>query len=380
MTVVMRMIVFGLATACLMSAQDAAVPVATPKVEAIVAAKAAGATEKRKDKYTAKVDVADWVDTGIPVRSGDSITLTAEGSIKLADGRTLDPDGAGRGWRDMLRQFPSSQANAGAIIGRVGDSEATVPFLIGKSARIDTRSSGHLYLRVNAPTDLFASSSVKVKVEFGKTSSQTAIASALDLTRQLPLDLFAKIPRRVEDAQHNPGDVVNFALIGTEQQVKDAFARAGWISVDKSVEDAIVNGLFATLEKRAYLAVPMSTLYLFGRPQDMSYARAKAIQVAAERHHLRVWKTEFTVEGKPLWVGSATHDNGFERDERNGGITHKIDENIDEEREFIRASFDASGSYLAAAYVTPINPVSNARTATGGSFHTDGRILVMELN
>jgi hypothetical protein len=42
-------------------------------------------------------------------------------------------------------------------------------------------------------------------------------------------------------------------------------------------------------------------------------------------------------------------------------------------------SFDAAGVYSSAAYVTPTNPMTEARTATGGSFHSDGRIVVMSL-
>ena len=375
---VMRITAMCLLTPLMVHAQDIAAH--GPRVEAIIPAKSTAHLEKRKDKYSVKIEAAGWIDTGIPLIAGDVLAFSSEGDVKLADGRSTDPDGAARGWRDMLRQFPMPQADAGALIGRIGDSAAAVPFLIGKATKLDVRYNGHLYVRINSPMDLFASGSVKLKVQFEKSQKQVKGEATSDLAKVLPLEIFAQIPRRVEDEEHHAGDVVNFALIGSEQQVKDAFAHAGWIAVDKNVDDALVNGLFATLEKRAYLAVPMSTLYLFGRPQDMSYARAEAIRVAAVRHHLRVWKTEFTVEGKPLWVGSATHDNGFERDERNGGVTHKIDENIDEERDFIRGSFETSGGYASAAYVTPADPVSSAHTATGGSFRTDGRILVMELN
>jgi hypothetical protein len=135
----------------------------------------------------------------------------------------------------------------------------------------------------------------------------------------------------------------------------------------------------ATLEHKAYLEMPMSTLYLFGRPQDLSYARADPITVAAERHHLRVWKTDEVVNGQPLWVGSSTHDIGFEKDQRNGQVTHKIDPDIDKERDFIQQSFAAAGDLQSAAYVTPSNPLRTAKTATGGEFHSDGRIVVLDL-
>ena len=103
------------------------------------------------------------------------------------------------------------------------------------------------------------------------------------------------------------------------------------------------------------------------------------MKVAMERHHLRVWKTDRMVGGVPLWVGSATHDVGFETDQRNGDVTHKIDPKVDGERDFLLQSFDAAGMFSSAAYVTPEGPLREAQTATGGSFSSDGRILVMAL-
>ena len=67
--------------------------------------------------------------------------------------------------------------------------------------------------------------------------------------------------------------------------------------------------------------------------------------------------------------GAGTHDIGFEWDQRNNGITHKIDPQIDKERDFIEQSFADAGNLQAAAYVTPSNPLRDARTATGGGFH-----------
>jgi hypothetical protein len=194
--------------------------------------------------------------------------------------------------------------------------------------------------------------------------------------------VFADIPRRVSDVasgEGDPGDMVNFAIVGTKEQVEAAFKAAGWTAVDKSVQEAILNGLLKTLSHEAYTEMPMSTLYLFGRPQDMSFARADPLLVAAERHHLRVWQTDKTVAGGLLWVGSATHDIGFEKDQRTGGVTHKIDPQIDKERDYLLQSFDAAGVFSSAAYVTPTDPLLDARTATGGSFQSDGRILTMEL-
>ena len=56
-----------------------------------------------------------------------------------------------------------------------------------------------------------------------------------------------------------------------------------------------------------------------------------------------------------------------------------VHDNVDGERDFLLESFDAAGVFSSAAYVTPAEPVREARTATGGEFSSDGRIAVMRL-
>ena len=332
----------------------------------------------RKGSYSFKVDSGDWTDTGVEVAPGDHLNFTATGNLTLADGRTAPPDGLTRGWKDLIRVYPLNSANSGALIGRIGNEAAAVPFLVGASKDMDISATGHLYLRLNLTSDLSGTGSIDVKMKLSNETAQKTV-SAPDLAHLLSPQLFANIPRRVGDLQGNPGDMVNYALIGTQDQVTKAFTAAGWVQVDKTTQDAVVHGLISTLSHSAYTEMPMSTLYLFGRSQDLSFARADPLAVAAIRHHLRVWKTTETVGGEEFWVGSATHDNGFEKDQRNGGITHHIDANVDQERDFLEQSFSGAGVIAGAAYVTPSNPLTTARTATGGSFQSDGRIVVMDL-
>ncbi len=338
----------------------------------------ASVLKARKDSYSFKVDSGDWTDTGVEVTPADQLTFTATGNLALADGRQLPPDGLTRGWKDLIRVYPLNSANSGALIGRIGNGDAAVPFLIGASKDMPVSATGHLFLRLNLSSDLSGTGSIAVKMKLAAQTGQKSI-SAPDLASLLSPQLYADIPRRVGDLQGNPGDMVNFSLIGTQDQVTKAFAAAGWVQVDKTTQDAVVHGLVSTLSHAAYTEMPMSTLYLFGRSQDLSFARASPLEVAAIRHHLRVWKTTETVGGEPFWVGSCTHDNGFEKDQRNGGVTHHIDANVDQERDFLEQSFSDAGVLAGAAYVKPANPLTTAKTATGGSFQSDGRIVVMDL-
>jgi hypothetical protein len=368
--------------ACLLAfplSTAAQTPAAHPAVEVIQAtAPDAAALKARKDSYSFKIEGSDWTDTGVIITPADHLNFTATGSLSLADGRSAPPDGLTRGWKDLIRVYPLNSANSGALIGRIGDENAAVPFLIGATKDVDVSATGHLFLRLNLSSDLSGTGSIAVKMKLSKQTAQKTI-SAPDLAHLLSPQLFATIPRRVGDLAGNPGDMVNFSLIGTEDQVTKAYAAAGWVQVDKTTQDAVVHGLISTLSHAAYTEMPMSTLYLFGRSQDLSFARADPLAVAAIRHHLRVWKTTEVVAGQPLWVGSATHDNGFEKDQRTGGVTHHIDANVDQERDFLEQSFSGAGALAGAAYVTPSDPLTTAKTATGGTFQSDGRIVVMDL-
>ena len=87
-----------------------------------------------------------WTDTGIVVRAGDTLRIQSEGSITMSNASDIaDPAGARSGRR--AAEAPLNQYPAGALIGRIGDSQ---PFLIGDRNSLQrVPSSGRLYLGVN---------------------------------------------------------------------------------------------------------------------------------------------------------------------------------------------------------------------------------------
>ncbi|MBB5342673.1 LssY C-terminal domain-containing protein [Tunturibacter empetritectus] len=355
------------------SAPGTVTPIALPTITA-------AQTSARKASYSITVPGSgDWTDAGFAVAAGETVSYGATGQLTLWDARASAPAGVARGWKDLLRQFPLDSANAGALIGRIGSADAAVPFAIGGQLEQTVPAGGELFLAANVPKEVGAQGSYKVslKITAAKPVSQTTVSQATALFTPALLD---GVPQRVGDAQGNPGDMVNFCIVGTKDAVEKAFTAAGWVQVDRTNNAAVLNGLMATLSKKTYTAVPMSTLYLFGRPQDMSYARGDAITVAFVRHHLRVWDTGRTAGGLPVWVGSSTHDEGLEKDQRNNGITHHIDPEVDKERDFIQSSFAAAGVLDAAAYITPKDPLHEAKTATGGTFNSDGNVVAMVLH
>jgi len=82
---------------------------------------------------------------------------------------------------------------------------------------------------------------------------------------------------------------------------------------------------------------------------------------------------------RTVYVGAGTHDIGFEEDVRSGHLTHKIDPEVDGERENIAQSLDKSGKVKSMTYYLPPDPVQDAKNASGGGYHSDGRLLVVFL-
>ncbi len=323
-----------------------------------------------------------WTDTGISLEPGQRVIVTAEGKLHYADAKADNgPEGLARGFMDLIRILPFNGAGRGAVIGEIGDQDVAQPFLIGANKEVTAPVSGKLSIGINQTTNDTGDGSYTVKVTVYAADSNAPREVARQVASLPGVDnaLFAKIPRRISDKEGNPGDMVNFLILGSEEEMKKTFTAAGWVKVDADVKSTILAGALASFSKESYLTMPMSQLYLFDRPQDYGWAHAEPISVAVSRNHLRIWKAPFAVNGQTLWVGAATHDVGFERDQRNNGLTHKIDPNIDLERDFVEKTLSSTGLVAEVTHFLPKEPLQEAKTATGGSFHSNGQVLVLKL-
>jgi hypothetical protein len=353
-------------------------------------AKAASAKSYEIDVPATK----EWVDTNVDVRGGAKLRFTATGQItyppdesrtgKTRTRGTFGPDGLPRGFADLIHQYAVRDAGHGALIGRIGSDTYAQSFLIGASKEYDVPVAGRLFLGINQSMSeaSTAEGSFHAKIEVldeGSSEATNAGGPAETRLSGITPDVLGKIPRRVSDPAGAPGDMVNVLIVGTQDQVLQVFSTAGWVKVDAKVSNTALNAVMDSLQKKDYLTMPMSTLFLFGRAQDYGFAHAEPVRVAMSRNHLRVWKSAYEVDGRPLWCVAATHDIGFERDQRNNGVTHKIDPAIDGEREYVNGTLSATGLVVQRDHVTPADALTTAKTATGGEFHSDGRILVLVL-
>jgi hypothetical protein len=365
-----------------------------------------------------------WTDTGIDLSAGDNLTFTTDAKPGN-DSTCTSPSSSDK--------LPVPDATFGTLIAKT--SEKGDPALVGSGHDLHADAAGHLFLGLNqsstSPVTSTCALAVKLTIthaasaaattasqpnlkdqlssaakvwmtgQFGNSPSSSSAPASNAISEngnaaapvgasaglKLPtviLDADLRqhldgLPRRVHDHLGNLGDMVNFVIVGSQENVQAALDAADWHLADLDSKESGLKAIMDTYEKKDYLQMPMSHLYLFDRMQDFGYEQAQAFAVVATRHHFRLWKAPFTWNNETVWVGAGTHDIGFEKDVRTGKPTHKIDPAVDGERDNIAQSLDKSGKAKSLTYYLPPNPVQDAKNASGGGYHSDGRLLVVFL-
>jgi hypothetical protein len=170
--------------------------------------------------------------------------------------------------------------------------------------------------------------------------------------------------------------MLNLVFVAQPADLQRAFARAGWVKTDRWRPIFVWHLLqHGTNDAR----LPMARFNLFGRVQDYSYALPDPEAIVSRRHHLRIWKTDYTVDGTPIWVGAATHDLAIEIAKRGHLINHRIDPDVDAERNFIGAELAGVSSVSRPEYLLREDPVFRAQTVSGEEYYSDSRILFLDL-
>jgi hypothetical protein len=93
-------------------------------------------------------DVA-FVDTGVDLRSGQSIYVEATGNVWWKPGEKTGPEGEPGSDRDRDSRRPMPRRPTGGLIGKVGQESTDLFFVGDDPGPIRVRSSGRLFLGVN---------------------------------------------------------------------------------------------------------------------------------------------------------------------------------------------------------------------------------------
>ena len=191
------------------------------------------------------------------------------------------------------------------------------------------------------------------------------IAAYIVLPRIVRMGLKILLRRRVPGftitGDGLPGDPVNLVLTGTLQQLQAAFKLAGWSEADPLGLASSWRMVRAFVLNSSYPTAPFSTLYLFGRGQDVGFQKA-IDDSPRKRHHVRFWALSLAHDEADLgkasfwlntdrppdaecvhWIGAGTKDTGLSLTRLTFQITHATDSDTNVERDFIVDELRRSG-------------------------------------
>ncbi len=216
-----------------------------------------------------------------------------------------------------------------------------------------------------------------------------------------------RLVRIVRPARHLPlycvtpdgfaSDPLNVGLIGNRRQLIMAMQAIGWHMADPHTPRYLLQFGISMLLKAPYNTAPVSSLYLFGRRQDIAFEKPLAGDLG-HRHHVRFWATTYDdtgelsfqrihwhrrskqIEGDNLlWVGAASLDNGISLVRHNFQFTHMIAPDTDAERQLIIEHLKKSKLIDAGEHIKLGDPYRLVNRVWRGYLHTDGLMAIGKL-
>lgn len=176
------------------------------------------------------------------------------------------------------------------------------------------------------------------------------------------------------------GDPLNVALVGTEEQLIRIMTRAGWFPADPITLKSSLRIAADTVLHREYVDAPVSSLYLYGRKEDLAFEQPVGHD-PKKRHHVRFWRaSEREFDGRSFWLGAATFDERVGFSHTTGQITHHISGNIDAERDHLMESLQETGELIDVSTDVGFHKVRQGRNGGGDRWWTDGNLYVGVIN
>jgi hypothetical protein len=161
-----------------------------------------------------------------------------------------------------------------------------------------------------------------------------------------------------------PSDLTNLFIAATEAALRRAFTEAGWSGAASLNPLSKFETHRALAEDRGYDEAPVSILLVDSKPPDLVFE-----------------KTNDTFARWPAnrWTVAATHDTGIYFSEEERTFIHRIDPQIDRERDKVVNDLLCTGYVKAFTLVERANVPRQTCNATGDTIVTEGRIATVLL-
>ena len=178
------------------------------------------------------------------------------------------------------------------------------------------------------------------------------------------------------------GDPLNIIVIGSVEQVVNAFLDNGWDETELLTRENMIKAAKAFLSGSSYRHTIISPLYCFGRRQDLSMQRPR--KTISARNHLRLWMSPLLYKGAPVWVGQISRDVGVRMTFKTWPpFTHKISPAVDEAREYLVENMVISNALAEFGFVSGVGAALSTKpreNMTGDPYFTDGLRAVLVLS
>lgn len=176
-----------------------------------------------------------------------------------------------------------------------------------------------------------------------------------------------------------PQEPINIILVSeSDECLKAQFDVSGWEVADALSAQSTYKAFRAAVLNQEYPTAPMTPYFYASQPHAIGLQRETDQKTVRIRHHLRVWKTAFSVPDGQIYVGTASFDRGLKWGGFRLGITHSIDPDLDSERTYISNDLTKAGvvsSYTKATLMPPMV----GKNFTGDPFVTDGQAAILVL-
>jgi len=179
------------------------------------------------------------------------------------------------------------------------------------------------------------------------------------------------------------GDPVNLAVKGDEEDIHEAMIAAGWVRADPITLRTSWRIIISSLLRRSYPAAPVSNLMLFGRKQSFAYQK-EVEGNPAQRHHIRFWYCppgwSLPGGGHVDWLAAATYDRAVGLSVLTLQVTHKIDADIDIERDYVVDDLRWANEAAELEIWPDFFASYHDKNGGGDRVVTDGALHVLDLN
>jgi hypothetical protein len=189
--------------------------------------------------------------------------------------------------------------------------------------------------------------------------------------------LLTNMSSRTTTSKGKDADVVNLLFVGSREQIDSAFRAAGWMSSDHNSPRSVLRNFRAFLTLSNYPTAPVSTQFLDGQQQDLTWQ--KSFDSYGKRDHVRLWEQPETVLGEEAWLSAYTRETSAVLSVTNHKFIHHIDRNLDDGVNMLVRDLTLVGCVKSVRLLPRPELRETVTNATGDEMRTDGTLTVVEL-